>query len=390
MNKFIKEGGKSFHENEGRYRNPYARGSGRHNDFERGWSQAVKRSPDSFFNEYGETNGITSNLIEDYERERRVAHRDEVYRVRDNGAIFREPKEGGRRRSLDGKWTFGRPCKSTGYMNLAGQKVHRVVALAFHGEAPSDKYVVDHIDTNRRNNRAGNLRWITRLENILMNPITLRRIELSYGSLDEFLQNPSEPKGTELPQNYEWMRTVSKQEAKASIDRIQKWVDSGKSPKGGQLGEWIYSAKTTPGEFSKETTKQSLTPGAFQRNWWVPTEFPLCPDGCGEDSLSLYEALLAPGEIFCRSKYGASKVVIAELSGSGQLCVITMLEGNAVKQFAVALVVRESESIIHESGGTFFSLKGAAKAHCRQLDVPGEAYCERSSLPWGESIDDYC
>ena len=67
-----------------------------------------------------------------------------------------------------------------------------------------------------------------------------------------------------------------------------------------------------------------------------------------------------------------------------------MLEGNAVKQFAVALVVRESESIIHESGGTVFTLEGAAKAHCRQLDVPGETHCDRRGLPWGESIDDYC
>ncbi len=94
--------------------------------------------------------------------------------------------------------------------------------------------------------------------------------------------------------------------------------------------------------------------------------------------------------IFCRNKYGASKVVIAELSASGQLCVITMLEDTAVKHFAVAIVVRESESIIHESGGTFFTLEGAAKAHCRQLDVPGETHCDRRGLPWGESIDDYC
>jgi len=390
VNKFIKEGGKSFHENEGRYRNPYAQGSGRHNDFERGWSQAVKRSPDSFFNEFGETNGIASNLIEDYERERRVAHRNEVYRVRDNGAIFREPKEGGRRRSLDGKWTFGRPCKSTGYMNLAGQKVHRVVALAFHGEAPSNKYVVDHIDTNRRNNRAENLRWITRLENILKNPITLRRIELSYGSLDEFFRNPSQPKGTKLPKNYEWMRTVSKEEAKASRERIQKWTDSGKLPKGGQLGEWIYIAKTTSGQFSQKTTKESLTPGVFQRNWHVPTEFPLCPDGRGEDSLSRYEVRLAPGEIFSSNRYGASVVVIAELGASGQLSVLTKLGDNDVKHFAVAHVVREDESIIHESGGTFFTLEGAAKAHCERLDVPGETHCERRGLPWGESIDDYC
>ena len=116
----------------------------------------------------------------------------------------------------------------------------------------------------------------------------------------------------------------------------------------------------------------------------------MCPRGRGEDSLRLYEASLAPGEIFCRNKYGASKVVIAELSASGQLSVLTMFEGDAVKGLAVALVVREGDSIIHESGGSFFSLEGAVKAHCHQLDVPGEAYCERSGLPWGESIDDYC
>ncbi|HNP64156.1 MAG TPA: hypothetical protein PKH39_09480 [Woeseiaceae bacterium] len=223
-----------------------------------------------------------------------------------------------------------------------------------------------------------------------MNPITLKRIELSYGSLDEFLQSPSEPKGTGLPRNYEWMRTVSKQEAKASLSRIQKWADSGRTPSGGQLGEWLFSSRKTAAESPTGITKKSLTPGAYQRNWWSPTEFPLCPHGRGEDSLYLYSASLAPGEIFCRSKIGVSRVVIAELSANGQISVITKLDGKAVKGFAVALVVREHESIIHESGGTFFSLEGAAKAHCRQLDVPGAEYCERNNLPWGESIDDFC
>lgn len=46
------------------------------------------------------------------------------------------------------------------------------IATAFHGEPPSPQYVVDHIDTNCRNNRPENLRWLTRLENALMNPIT--------------------------------------------------------------------------------------------------------------------------------------------------------------------------------------------------------------------------
>lgn len=52
MNKCIKEGGRSFHESKGRYINPYERGSIQFNDFERGWSQALKKSPDQLLRDY--------------------------------------------------------------------------------------------------------------------------------------------------------------------------------------------------------------------------------------------------------------------------------------------------------------------------------------------------
>lgn len=42
--------------------------------------------------------------------------------------------------------------------------VHRLVCMAFVGEAPSKKYTVDHIDGNKKNNRADNLEWITMRE----------------------------------------------------------------------------------------------------------------------------------------------------------------------------------------------------------------------------------
>ena len=331
----------------------------------------------------------TNELIKCYETERVVVYRNEVYRVRDNGAIFREARKRKPRRKLDNYWTFGRPNKSTGYMNICGENVHRIVAAAFHGEAPSSKHIVDHIDTNRRNNRADNLRWITRLDNILRNPITLRRIELSYGSLDEFFKNPSKPKGEKLPKNYEWMRTVSKEEAEVSLQRIQAWAESGAQPRGGTLGEWVYGSHARPMQSAAETLTESLTPGALQRNWRISSEFPACPNIQSGESLIDYEQRLVAGVTFSKNKFGSSVVVIAEM-GDGHLSVITRFESASVKDYAVARIVCEGQMIVHESSGTFFTLEGAARVYCEQLDVPWKEHCERRSLPWGESIDDFC
>lgn len=43
--------------------------------------------------------------------------------------------------------------------------VHKLVAAAFLPPQPSPEHVVDHIDGNKRNNHASNLRWLTNPEN---------------------------------------------------------------------------------------------------------------------------------------------------------------------------------------------------------------------------------
>ena len=88
-------------------------------------------------------------------------------------------------------------------MTTSGHKVHRIVATAFHGEQPSKGHIVDHIDTNRRNNRPENLRLVTRLENILLNSITAKRVEHLYGSIEEFLADPRHPRNGALAPNFE-------------------------------------------------------------------------------------------------------------------------------------------------------------------------------------------
>lgn len=52
------------------------------------------------------------------------------------------------------------------------QKIHRLVALAFIPN-PDNKPEIDHINTNRTDNRVENLRWVTRKENGT-NPETIK------------------------------------------------------------------------------------------------------------------------------------------------------------------------------------------------------------------------
>lgn len=52
--------------------------------------------------------------------------------------------------------------------------IHRLVAMAFIPN-PDNKPQIDHINTNPKDNRVSNLRWVTRKENI-NNPITLEKI----------------------------------------------------------------------------------------------------------------------------------------------------------------------------------------------------------------------
>ena len=144
--------------------------------------------------------------IDDFKEEKDCIYKDELYSVRDNGAIMRHHREGVRKRKSDDKWTFGNLNVTTGYLDYCGERVHRIVATAFHGAAPSDQHVVDHIDTNRQNNRPENLRWLTRLENILCNEITRKKVELICGSIEAFLNDPSLLYGYETEdKNFLWM-----------------------------------------------------------------------------------------------------------------------------------------------------------------------------------------
>lgn len=309
--------------------------------------------------------------VDEYNETKDCIYKDEHYSVRDNGAVMRHPREGKRLRKDDNVWTFGKPNEKTGYMEIAGQRVHRIVAFAFLGDTPTEQHVVDHIDTNRRNNRPENLRWLTRLENALNNPITRTRIENLCGSIEVFLADPSVLRGHEkIDPNFNWMRTVSPEEARVSLERLTNWAKEHPKPQGGSLGEWVFQEQKRgsrpyiplhyqqpkPVELEPADTRpietKSLTPNAIQLDWKHPVEFPCCPQQVTGKPLETYHANLKEGKIFSKNSFGESTILKYGLTSSETLWVMCNIS-IGWKTHAITKITYKDGLFYHENMGVF-------------------------------------
>ena len=244
--------------------------------------------------------------LNDFSKERECTYKGENYRVRDNGAVCRCQREGKPKRKLDEVWTFGK--KSTcGYMLLNGEGVHRIVAVAFHGDHTSEDLVVDHIDTNRCNNRPENLRWLTRLENVLLNDVTRMKITfLCDGDFNKFLEDPS-CIADKAGNDFKWMRTVTKEEAMQAMEKIKYWKTRPYTPKRTTPARIV---DITPYLSPHDIVVQAIMPECdTQRNWKTPSVFPCCPRSVGENALEEYAKNLSKDKVFSQNKYIETKVL---------------------------------------------------------------------------------
>lgn len=374
--------------------------------------------------------GNEEDLLLKYAEVKTCEYKGRHYLVRDNGAVYRLRRIDGRASKWDEIWTFGRKDDRTGYMFIGEARVHRIVCYAYHGEPVGEQKWVDHIDTNRCNNRPDNLRWVTELENILLNPITRAKVEMICGSVESFLENPSLLYGHESESpHFEWMRTVSKEEADISLKRWKEWSEKPieeRKPKGFGPGESIYHKDNSTREPKKNTKikpqsrmhslyvgpyksysehmsvvekmnriqhekdyglKDSLTPGAKQVNLKPLTEFLLCPNCNQERTLQAYMDNLLEGMAFSCSKYrNGDSVFKWELNPNTDIiCLITYNESindqGFGKPWEVWKITFQEGFYIHEYIDKYYDPDGAE----RELTLA-------MGRRWrgGEVLDDYC
>ena len=380
--------------------------------------------------------------VDDYKEVKDCTYKDEHYSARDNGAIMRHLRKGMRKRKLDEVWSFGTPNAVTGYMDFCGERVHRIVATAFHGEAPSSQHVVDHIDTNRHNNRPDNLRWLTKLENILCNEITRKKVELICGSVEAFLNDPTLLFGYETEdKNFSWMKSVTPEEAKNCLDNWKHWAKTAApnpnyKKEEHHVGDWIFDKpinvnnnrkkNTNPlfvnnveaenkkidvtisentesntidteewltktsgkkGEIKEELENDglsdSLTSSAKQRYWRTPTEFPCCPAEVTDNGLEVYKDNLKKGELFSSNSYAKyyviDKSIIPDKNDLIVLC--TNNEGEQVfGAYALCSVKIEKGKFVHMSIRRYGSKDVAT--HYFNLIIGKEEWTEDDLILW--------
>lgn len=304
-----------------------------------------------------------NRLINIFEIEKTCKYKDEIYSVRDNGAVMRHAREGKRVRPLDNVWTFGTIDTSKGYPMISSVPVHRIVATAFLGESPSKGHVVDHIDTNRQNNRPSNLRWVTRLENIVLNDITRKKLELLCGcTIDEILSDLSILRDKKLTPQFDWMRAVSKEEAENSLQTWRKWVN--------EVSERNEHDKNTSLYFKYKNGPNAMI-------------YPLEPIGDGV-TLGDYYDNLRINKTFCYKDYKSGRFSYYVLdyylnSETETLSVATRSEGGVKSLFLTTITIKGKQ--YNYETRSFFAPDGLEKY---MTLARGEEWTG------GEVFDDYC
>lgn len=294
-----------------------------------------------------------------FKEERICEYKGNTYSVRDNGAIYRHIPKKGKKRKLDEIWTYGKVNLQSGYLQLSNDRVHQIVATAFLGEAPSKDYIVDHIDTNKQNNRPTNLRWITRLENIVYNPYTKNKLEWICGMpIEDVLKDMSILRNKKLEPQFDWMSSVSQEEANKTLVMMNHRLEENKQRKSYQ--EYKNMNRGCGREYHPcEPLKENPTIEDYYKNISIG---------------KIFYSRSYDGE---RNNYKVTNYYFNE--DKKEIYVCCYLEGG-IKCYYLVTVKKEENKFIYESQ-SFFDFEGISKYFTL---AKGEEWTG------GDLIDDYC
>ena len=267
------------------------------------------------------------------------------------------------------------------------------MATAFHGEPPEPHYVVDHIDSNCRNNRPENLRWLTRLENALLNPVTRKKIEYLCGSVEAFLKNPSMLNDLRTDPSFDWMRAVTTQEAENHRRRMLLFANTEEQPvrhrgpidykrwfeKGAfkPLQKWEAGLAGEPGlEFAS-------TPWCGKYMWHDDVRFPCCPQQLGTDPLVDYVQSLQVDAVFAycdadglTGGHAHPDMVVVTWVLEGESSFVVMCSRPDSKWSLVGVTLNDRSHFIHFHLGSYGNFGEAERAMSvkRPADFWKDAY----------------
>lgn len=283
---------------------------------------------------------------------------------------------------------------------------------------------------------------MTKLENILCNEITRKKVELICGSVEAFLNDPTLLYGYETEdKNFSWMKNVTPEEAKNCLDNWKIWAKTA-APNPNykknehHVGDWIFdkplnsntarpinivqetASHVQPKESESDTSflledervkvdteewltktfgkkeeikeepeydglSDSLTPSAKQRYWRTPTEFPCCPQEVTEDGLDIYKENLKEGNLFSSNSfakyYVIDKAIIPDKNDLIVLC--TNNEGEQVfGAYALCSIKIENGKFVHMSIKRYGSRDIAT--HFFKLIIGEEEWTEDDEIMW--------
>lgn len=299
--------------------------------------------------------------IDDFVQEKSCAYKGETYSVRDNGAVMRHEKEGGRKRNIDGNWTFGN-LDDKGFLRIGGEKINRIVATAFFGVPPNEQYVVFHKNYNSQDNRAKNLCWVTKFEFKILQPNIQSQLRMLTGKKIEAILSDIVILQTIDAPNLNWMKSVTQTEADKCL---QKYIDlKFSTPQEREELDWNSPVSREKVKTLNPDFHESLTPKAVVRGNMIPSYFPCCPQEESENPLLAYYEKLQSGNVYYMNSRYKTLILEAAFYEEKQQIIVKCESGdgeNAIKSWSVSIITFENGLYVHSLYKTCFRKDSADK-----------------------------